>query len=112
MSFTYITDDYAVAPQIQPGEVPDLAQAGFRTLICNRPDGEEPGQPTAQDLADAAQQAGMTFVLIPVAPSGIRPDQAKALADGLADMPRPILAYCRSGNRSAKLYEAAQNYYG
>lgn len=95
----FVTDTFAVAPQIAVADVPEIAEQGFKLIICNRPDGEAPDQPAAAAVKAAAQAAGLGFVHIPVvgAPS---PAQAEALRAAIAEAKGPVLAYCRSGTRS------------
>ena len=94
-----LDDRFAVAPQLEPDEVPALA-GRFTTLINNRPDGEEPGQPTAAAMAAAADAAGLAYQHIPVygAPTA---DQVRAVQAAAAGSAGPVLAFCRSGTRSA-----------
>ncbi len=94
---------FAVAPQIEPSDVVALKERGFVGLICNRPDGEEGGQPTVADMREAAQAVGMAFHHIPVS-GGEFPDGAiaafRAVRRGTEG---PLLAYCRTGTRSITL---------
>jgi sulfide:quinone oxidoreductase len=97
-----------VAPQSQPGDVAQLAAAGFKSIICNRPDGEEPGQPAFATVADAADAAGLMAVHLPVVSGAITPDHVRAFADLLGRLPSPIFAYCRSGARCEMLWAQGQ----
>lgn len=106
MEIFKIDDAISVAGQIQPDEMRQLAEQGFRSVICNRPDNEEPGQPSWQSLATAAQQAGLEAEHIPVGGTFTIEDQAQAFANAIETMPKPILAFCRTGNRSGMLYKA------
>ncbi len=82
---------------------------GFATLINNRPDGEGgSGQPTSHDIELAALAAGLHYVYLPVVAGAITPAQALAMRQALANAPVPVLAFCRSGARSAQLYALAQ----
>jgi len=96
----------AVTVQVTPTDIQALAVLGYRSIIGNRPDGEEAGQPNWQSIASAAAQAGMEARYIPVGAASTVQDQSDEFAHALADMPAPILAYCRTGNRSTQLYEA------
>jgi len=96
----------AVTGQITPSDVRELAAFGYRSIICNRPDGEEVDQPDWQSIASAAAQAGLEARHIPVGGDFTVQDQLAEFSHALADMPAPILAYCRTGNRSSQLYEA------
>lgn len=98
-----LTPALSVSPQIDPADVVALAASGFRSIVCNRPDGEEPGQPTAASVAAAAEVHGLRFVHIPVMSGGIDEGDVAKMARALADLPAPVLAYCRSGARSEQL---------
>jgi uncharacterized protein (TIGR01244 family) len=106
MDIRRITPDYAVSPQIAPDDVPDIAAAGFRTVICNRPDSEIPIELSSDVMRIAVEAAGLTFVDNPVTHPAMTPEriatQAKAMEDG------PTLAYCASGTRSSILWSLAQ----
>lgn len=104
-----LTPQFAVLPQPSLENVAALASAGYQSLICNRYDGEDADQPSADRVAQVARAAGMTFVHIPIASPDISPADAHAMAAALARCPQPIAAYCRSGARSKALYDAAQN---
>lgn len=96
--------DLAFAPQLGPEHMAAAAAAGFRSVINNRPDGEGgPAQPSSAAVQAAAQAAGLQYAYLPVLGSMQTPEQARAMAELLATLPKPILAYCRSGARSAKL---------
>jgi uncharacterized protein (TIGR01244 family) len=104
--FRRVTDDFYVAPQIEEADVGAAAAAGFRTLVNNRPDGEQPGQMPSSVSERAARAALLDFHPIPVS-GGPTPEALTAMAAVLADAPRPILAYCRSGTRSVTLWAMA-----
>ena len=105
--FRRVTDDLSVAPQISLTDVGEAARQGFRTLISNRPDGEEPGQPSAAEIGAAAVAAGLAFHHIPVrgAPT---PDQVEETRIVLQDADAPVLAFCRSGTRSIVTWSLCQ----
>ncbi len=85
------------------------AAAGFRSVVNNRPDFEHgPGQPTSASIEAAALAAGLQYRHLPVAGNWQSPEQIAACAELLRDLPRPLLMFCRSGARSAKLFELAQ----
>lgn len=100
-----LTPDLAVTGQILPAEVADLAGRGFTMIVCDRPDGEDPGQPDFATVAAAAAKAGLEARHIPIA-SAAAADAATvgAFAKALAEAKGPVLAYCRSGNRCAVLW--------
>jgi uncharacterized protein (TIGR01244 family) len=101
--------DVCVAPQLTPEAMAEAARAGFRSVVNNRPDFEfGPDQPTNASIEAAARAAGLEYRFLPVAGSFQTPEQIAAFARLLEELPRPILAFCRSGNRSANLYMQAQ----
>lgn len=98
------------SPQLAPEALGDLAAAGVQQIISNRPDGEDPRQPTAAEMEDAARAAGMDFAWVPV--SGMPgPAQAAAVGALLADG-RPTVMFCRSGTRSAVAWAMAERLRG
>jgi uncharacterized protein (TIGR01244 family) len=98
------------SPQLAPETLVDLAAAGIRQIISNRPDGEDPGQPTAAEMETAARTAGLSFVWIPV--SGMPgPSQTEAVSGALADG-LPTVMFCRSGTRSAMVWAMAERMRG
>jgi len=100
----------SVSAQLSPGDLPALAAAGFGRVISNRPDGEDPGQPSAAAMEAAARAAGLGFVWIPV--SGLPgSDQVAAVAATLADGV-PTVMFCRSGMRSTAAWAMAQRLEG
>lgn len=103
-----IDDHVAVAPQISPAEVAAIAQAGYREIVNNRPDDEEPGQPSGAEIAAAAAAAGIAYRAIPVTHSGFSGNQVEAMATALTAAAGPVLAFCRSGTRSAHLWALAR----
>ena len=103
-----IDDRISVAPQITPEDVAAIRAAGFGTVINNRPDGEEPGQPSASAVAAACADAGLAYHAIPVGHAGFTHDQVTQTIDVLASADGPVLAYCRSGTRSCHLWALAQ----
>lgn len=105
-----LTDDVYVAPQLDPSAMGEAARAGFRSVINNRPDFEGgPDQPTNAAIEAAATSAGLAYRFLPVAPGYQSPEEIAAFSRLLAELPRPILAFCRSGARSTKLFAATQS---
>lgn len=97
----------AVAPQILPEDLADLAASGFTEIVNNRPDSEDPGQPDGADIAAAARAAGLSYTAIPITHAGFSHPQIDAMAAVLAEATGPVLAYCRSGTRSCNLWALA-----
>lgn len=108
MSHQVLSDEFAVAGQISVDDIPTLAQAGFKSIVCNRPDGEGgPQQPSFASIEAAARAAGLQTGFLPVVSGQITPQQVQAMADLLDHLPAPVLAYCRSGARSTSLWQMA-----
>jgi sulfide:quinone oxidoreductase len=108
MSIQVLSPSFAVAPQISIQDLPAIAAAGYKSIICNRPDDEGPGQPSFKDVAEAAARAGLVARHLPVVPSDINEADADAMAQLLRELPGPVLAYCRSGARSTTLWQLSQ----
>ena len=102
MDIRPLTDAYAVSPQIEPADAPAIAEAGFDTVICNRPDAEVPPELRAENLRAAVEGAGLRFVELPAAHGGI--DDALVAAQREAAGDGRTLAYCASGTRSSVLW--------
>jgi uncharacterized protein (TIGR01244 family) len=103
-----IAADVCVSPQLTPAAMADVAAAGFRSVINNRPDFEHgPDQPTSAMVEAAAQAAGLQYAHLPVAGGYQSPEEIARFGALIAAMPRPLLCFCRSGARSTRLYLAA-----
>jgi uncharacterized protein (TIGR01244 family) len=108
MDFRQIAADVSVAGQIDVEDVAALRNAGFKSIICNRPDGEDASQTQADVLRSAVLAAGLEHRFIPVSGTlGASDENVEATILALEELPRPILAYCRSGARSTNLYQMA-----
>jgi uncharacterized protein (TIGR01244 family) len=103
-----IDDTISVAPQITPGDVAGIAAAGFVAIVNNRPDEEEAGQPEAAAIQAAAHAAGLRYTAIPITHAGFSSAQVETMAELLAAVDGPVLAFCRSGTRSCNLWALAQ----
>lgn len=104
-----VAEGFSVAPQLGPAAMAALAAAGFRSVINNRPDFEGGAeQPTAAAVEAAARAAGLEYHHLPVSGAYQSPEEIAAFKHLLDTLPRPILAFCRSGARSTKLYASAQ----
>jgi uncharacterized protein (TIGR01244 family) len=103
-----IAADVCVSPQLTPAAMADVAAAGFRSVINNRPDFEHgPDQPTSAAVETAALAAGLQYAHLPVAGGYQSPEEIARFAELIAAMPRPLLCFCRSGARSTRLFMAA-----
>jgi len=103
-----VADDVCVAPQLDPAAMAELARLGFRSVVNNRPDFEHgPDQPTSAAIEAAAREAGLEYRFLPVNGGYQSPEEIAAFAKLLAELPKPMLAFCRSGARSTKLFVSA-----
>jgi len=104
-----ISEKISVSPQISPEDLAEIKAAGFHSIICNRPDGEGgPTQPDHSLMESAAAKLGLKFAYLPVVPGQISDNDVAQFKQLIGEMPSPILAYCRTGNRSSTLYARAQ----
>ena len=99
-----LTDTLAVAGQITPEVVADIAAAGYKVLLNNRRDGEEGGQPSSAEIAEAADAAGLEYHHIPVTAMNFPGDHLEEMADLFDDEQRPVFAFCRTGTRCTNLW--------
>jgi len=97
----------ATSSQILPTDIEAIGRAGYRSIICNRPDGEEQRQTTAKEIESAARAAGLGFAHIPVVSGSESESDVAAMKAALESLKGPVLAYCRSGARAAKLAQMA-----
>lgn len=103
-----IAENFAVAPQLSAQHMAGVAEAGFKSVIINRPDGEGGAeQPQSAEVIKAAREAGLEVVYQPVVSGSITLEDITRFGQLLDSLPGPILAYCRSGGRCTSLYEAA-----
>ena len=102
-----LTDQISVSPFVRPSELAALA-GEFRTIVNNRPDGEEPGQEPSAELAAEAEKLGLDYRHIPVVPGQLRGDQIEQFAQVLEQAGGPVLAFCRTGTRSTMLWALSQ----
>jgi uncharacterized protein (TIGR01244 family) len=96
--------DLSAAPQAAPQDMPRVAAAGFRAVLSNRPDGEEPGQPTAAEMKAAAEAAGLAFAHVPVRGGAITDADVEAFRQALNALPKPVFGFCRTGARTTTLW--------
>ncbi len=99
-----LSADFWVAGQLEPEDFAELAKRGFRTVINNRPDGEEPGQLPSAEAERLCREHGLAYFHVPVVSGSIFPDHVAAMADVMAESRGPWLAYCRSGARCCCLW--------
>lgn len=108
MQYNTLSYDYSVSPQIDVTDVPSIAQAGFKSVICNRPDQENPVSHQIEAIKAAVEAAGMDFAENVFDPSSFGPDKIERQAELLAQLPNPVFAYCASGNRCSVVWAFTQ----
>lgn len=106
-----LDDKTLVAGQIAPHEVAALKGQGVTMIVNNRPDGEEPGQPTGAEIEEAAEAAGLTYCAVPIH-RGIGPADVEAMQEAIEAADGKVLAYCRSGTRSTLAWALARRKQG
>ena len=104
-----MTEQVGFAGQLYPEQMVEVSQKGFKSLINNRPDFEGGAeQPTSAQLEEAARNAGIDYVFQPVVAGQINQLDIEAFARHYHELPKPILMFCRTGNRSSNLYQLAK----
>lgn len=104
MQIISLTDSVGVAGQVRPADMPAIAEAGYKVVINNRPDGEAADQPRSEELAAAAAAAGLDYRYYPLNAMNYPGDDPEAMAALFDDNSRPVFAFCRSGTRSSNLW--------
>ncbi|MEN0088222.1 MAG: sulfur transferase domain-containing protein [Pseudomonadota bacterium] len=108
-----VTDDYVVTGQITVEHLPIIVEAGFKSVLCTRPDGEDPGQTDFAIIADEARKLGLEARKIDVVGHiGITPENLAEFIDAWEELPRPTFGYCRSGQRAATLHAMTESQIG
>lgn len=98
-----------VTGQLYEHDVRLAAKQGVRTIMNNRPDGEAPGQPLSADLARVAEELGVTYVYHPVVPPSVTREDVEDFGRVCEQLDRPLLIFCRSGARSTRMWEMAED---
>jgi len=104
MDIKTLTSNLSISPQVLVSEIQVIAQAGFKAIICNRPDGEGPDQPSFKEIEQAANQYGLEAKYLPAESGKVRDEEGQAFGQLLHALPGPVLAYCRTGLRSTTLW--------
>jgi len=107
MDVRTITPNVSVSGQIRPDDVAQLKAMGFRAIVGNRLDGEDEEQPAWAEIEEAARDAGLEAVHLPVPRGTIMDSQVSEFRDVVTGLPKPVLAFCATGNRSARLWALA-----
>ena len=108
MEYTRLSEQFATAPQVRPEDLRGIAASGFVAIINNRPDGDVPDQPSSLELEAEAKRVGLDYWHVPVVPGAMTDSDVRAFAAALDQAKGPVLAFCRTGNRSAALWKASQ----
>lgn len=108
MECTRLTEKLAAAPQVRPEDLREIAASGFVGIINNRPDAEAPDQPSSLELEAEAKRLGLAYWHVPVVRGAMTDRDVRAFAAALDEADGPVLAFCRTGNRSTALWKAAQ----
>jgi uncharacterized protein (TIGR01244 family) len=108
MDIRRIAPDYAVSPQIAPEDIAAIKQAGFTTVLCNRPDAEVPPGLQAAAIGAAAEAAGLKFVVNPVTHQSLNMEMVRLQMETIAGSSGPVFAYCASGTRCSIVWSLGQ----
>lgn len=107
MEIEKLSPDLSVSAQVQARDLPQIHALGYRTVICNRPDGEAEDQPLYETIKTSAAASGLKTVYIPVPSTGVEDAQVAVFEKAWPDVEKPALLYCRSGGRSRTLAKRA-----
>jgi sulfide:quinone oxidoreductase len=108
MDIRCLAPGLSVSEQILPNQLPELKEAGFRAIVCNRPDGEGGDQPLFAEIKRTAQAIGIEAHYLPAESGKVTDEQVIAFGKLLETLPKPVLAYCRSGMRSTTMWALSQ----
>jgi TIGR01244 family protein len=108
MPLKLLEDDVFVSAQISISEIQEISAQGVKTIIVNRPDHEDPGQPSVQDVKDACQGYDIQVHHLPFVSGGLSPEIVEIFADICQQHEGALLAYCRSGTRSTHAWAFAR----
>lgn len=108
MDIRPLSKDFAVSPQIEPGDLAAIKAAGFATVVNNRPDNEVPPGLRSADMRSAAEAEGLVYVDNPLSHGSLTMEHITTQGEALATSGGPVFAYCASGNRSSILWALSQ----
>jgi uncharacterized protein (TIGR01244 family) len=110
LTITKVLNTYSTSPQITPDDVAEIADLGYKSIINTRPDQEGGSeQPTSDAIKLAAEKLGLQYYHIPVVPNNIQSTQVDEFSNAFETAPKPILGFCRTGNRATRLLELSQS---
>ncbi|UWQ51211.1 TIGR01244 family sulfur transferase [Leisingera caerulea] len=108
MDARVITPRYSVSPQISAEDLPAIAAAGYKMVICNRPDEEVPPSHQADAIRSAAEAAGLRFEVLPLTHQTMTPENVALQRELYEGSEGPVLAYCASGTRCSVVWALGQ----
>jgi uncharacterized protein (TIGR01244 family) len=108
MELHTLSAELSVAPQILPEDLARIRAAGFQSVICNRPDGEAGDQPLFAEIEREAQALGLRTYYLPAVSGKVTDEQGQLFGQVMAELPKPVLAYCRTGMRSTTMWALAE----
>ncbi len=109
LTITKHSETFSSCPQINPEDIAEIVELGYKTIINARPDKEGGNQqPTGDSIKDAAEKAGLKYIHIPVIPNNIGEDDIQACMHFLSNAPTPVIGFCKTGMRATNLYRLAQ----
>jgi len=106
MNITTLDKDFSITQQLRHEDVHTLAGKGYKTIINNRPDFEQPGQPLSDDLHAESLKAGLKYHHIPIVPGRATQLDLENFRKALSESDGPVLAFCKSGMRAKAMYTA------
>ncbi len=104
LTYKILTPSITVAPQIAVSDLSQLALLGYKSIINNRPDGEESAQPASAEFAQQANELGLEYCYLPVVSGQITQEQITQFGALFTKLPKPVFAFCRTGTRSSLLW--------
>jgi sulfide:quinone oxidoreductase len=102
----YLSEDFAIGPQVSRDDIAQIKTQGFATVICLRPDHEETGQLSFEELSDLGQPSGLEVHHVPVIPGKMTKGDTENFRAIFAEAPKPVFAYCKSGGRAKSIWES------
>ena len=109
MDIKNLNNSISVADQINENDLATIVKTGFKSLICNRPDGEGPDQPGFKEIEYAAKSLGLAIRYLPAESGKVTDEQGAEFGKLMDELPKPILAYCRTGMRSTTMWALASS---
>lgn len=111
MEIKELTPFLSVSPQIDPSDLGTISAKGYKTIICNRPDGEADNQPQSDAIKQAAEAVGLAYIHMPIISGQITDQNVDEFQKMIPEMKGPVLAFCRTGTRSTSLWALGEAYH-